>query len=99
MMTKPRVGPPSEPALTAFCTSPTRTSCFRRARSGMPIANALLLDTHVWLEVALGRERGFSPRLRRQLEAAAAASRLYVAAITPWEVAALIRKGRVRVST
>ena len=65
----------------------------------MPSANALLLDTHVWLEVALGREQGFSPRLRRQLEAAAASSRLYVAAITPWEVAALIRKGRVRVST
>jgi PIN domain nuclease of toxin-antitoxin system len=36
--------------------------------------------------------------VRRRLEAAANGGSLYVAAITPWEVAMLVRKGKVRVS-
>lgn len=63
----------------------------------MPRAEVFLLDTHVWLDVAFGRQSRFAARLRRQLEAAAAASTLYVAAITPWEVAALARNGKLRV--
>jgi PIN domain nuclease of toxin-antitoxin system len=57
-----------------------------------------VLDTHVWLDVALGRSTRFAMRVRRRLETAAHGGSLYVAAITPWEVAMLVRKGKVRVS-
>ncbi|MGH7298624.1 MAG: type II toxin-antitoxin system VapC family toxin [Polyangiaceae bacterium] len=63
----------------------------------MPSVETFVLDTHVWLHVALGRGR-FAPRVIRRLDAAAAASLLYVAAITPWEVAMLARAGKVRVA-
>jgi hypothetical protein len=36
-----------------------------RARLGMPSADVLVLDTHIWLDVALGRERGLSALLSR----------------------------------
>lgn len=56
----------------------------------------IVLDTHIWLDVGLGRGR-FSPRVRRLIERAAGNAELYVASITPWEVAMLARDGRVRV--
>jgi PIN domain nuclease of toxin-antitoxin system len=55
------------------------------------------MDTHVWLDVAFGRGR-FAPRVLRKVDAAARAGILYVAAITPWEVAMLARAGRIRVA-
>jgi PIN domain nuclease of toxin-antitoxin system len=64
----------------------------------MPIADVVLLDTHIWLDVALGRDRGMTPRVRRKLDTAASAGSLYVAAVTPWEVAMLARGGKVRVN-
>jgi PIN domain nuclease of toxin-antitoxin system len=64
----------------------------------MPTGEIVVLDTHVWLEVAVGRTSGIAKRVQRKLEAAAAASRVYVAAITPWEVAMLARKGKLRVT-
>jgi PIN domain nuclease of toxin-antitoxin system len=64
----------------------------------MPSADVLVLDTHIWLDVALGRERALSPRILRKLDRAAIAGSLYVAAITPWEVATLVRVGRIRVN-
>lgn len=64
----------------------------------MPRAEVLILDTHVWIDVALGRTNKFSKRARRRVEAAAQAASLYVAAITPWEVAMLVRRGKIRVS-
>jgi PIN domain nuclease of toxin-antitoxin system len=64
----------------------------------MPRAEVVLLDTHIWLDVALGRRRGMSARVLRKCESAAAAGSLYVAAITPWEVAMLTRGGKIRVS-
>ena len=63
----------------------------------MSTTEPLVLDTHVWLDVAFGRGR-FAPRVRRWVDAAARASTLYVAAITPWEVAMLARSGKVRVA-
>lgn len=63
----------------------------------MPSGDALVLDTHVWLDVAVGRERSVSTRVRRMLDKAAAAGALYVAAVTPWEVAMLARSGKIRV--
>ncbi len=63
----------------------------------MSTTDPLVLDTHVWLDVAFGRGR-FTPRVKRLVDAAARASALYVAAITPWEVAMLSRSGKVRVA-
>jgi PIN domain nuclease of toxin-antitoxin system len=56
-----------------------------------------VLDTHVWLDVALERGR-IAPRVLRKLDAAAKANPLYVAAITPWETAMLARAGKVKVA-
>jgi PIN domain nuclease of toxin-antitoxin system len=64
----------------------------------MPSADVVLLDTHIWLDVALGRRRRMSTRVLRKCESAAAAGSLYVAAITPWEVATLAGGGKIRVS-
>lgn len=63
----------------------------------MPSGDALVLDTHVWLDVAVGRERSVSVRVRRRIERAAASATLYVAAVTPWEIAMLARAGKIRV--
>jgi PIN domain nuclease of toxin-antitoxin system len=62
----------------------------------MPRADAIVLDTHIWLDVAIGRGR-FLPRVLRRLNAAAVAGTLCVAAITPWEVAMLARAGKIRI--
>jgi PIN domain nuclease of toxin-antitoxin system len=64
----------------------------------MPSADVVLLDTHIWLDVALGRERGMTAGVLRKLDRAASAASLYVAAITPWEIAMLARDGKIRVS-
>ncbi len=57
----------------------------------------IVLDTHIWLDVAFGRGR-FAPRLLRRLNKAAEAGVLYIAAISAWEIAMLVRAGRVRVA-
>jgi PIN domain nuclease of toxin-antitoxin system len=55
---------------------------------------ALLLDTHIWLRLF-----GVSGKLRSAaiptIEAAAAASLLYVSVISIWEIALLARQGRL----
>ena len=63
----------------------------------MPSVEPVVLDTHIWLDVAFGRGR-FTARVLRKLNAAATASFLYIAAITPWEIAMLIRAGKVQVA-
>jgi PIN domain nuclease of toxin-antitoxin system len=63
----------------------------------MPPARAIVLDTHVWLDIAVGRGR-MKPHVKRKLERAATEGALYVAAITPWEVAMLARGGKLRVA-
>ena len=56
----------------------------------------LLLDTHIWL-----RHLGISGTLRASaipaIDAAAAVGRLYVSVISVWEVALLVKLGRVSV--
>lgn len=64
----------------------------------MPRAETVVLDTHVWLDVALGRERSIATRVLRRLDRAAVIATLYVSAITPWEVAMLARNAKLRVS-
>ena len=62
----------------------------------MPGADPLVLDTHIWIDVAFGRGR-FAPRMLRKLDRAAAVGALHVAAITCWELAMLARAGKLRV--
>jgi PIN domain nuclease of toxin-antitoxin system len=59
-------------------------------------SNAIVLDTHAWIDIAYGRAR-LSKESRRAIDRAANASELYVAAITPWEIAMLVRSGKLRI--
>jgi PIN domain nuclease of toxin-antitoxin system len=58
----------------------------------------LLLDTHVWVWLALGTPGQFSPALREQLEAADHTQPLHVSIISAWEVAMLATKGRLNLA-
>jgi PIN domain nuclease of toxin-antitoxin system len=60
----------------------------------MPKAERFVLDTHAWLWAADGR---VSSKIAKRLDAAGIAGELYVAAITPWEVAMAVRAGRIRI--
>lgn len=55
----------------------------------------LLLDTHVWLWLAL-RDSRLGQDRRRAIDRAAAAGDLFVSPINVWEIAMLERKRRVR---
>ena len=57
----------------------------------------LLLDTHVlvWL---LDDSARISDSAHEQLQQSADQDRLFVSAITPWEIAMLVSKGRLRLS-
>ncbi len=61
----------------------------------MPKPEPLLLDTHVWIWFASGNERQLEARTVERIRAAGRAGRLYLAAISLWEVAMLAAKGRV----
>jgi len=61
----------------------------------MPSAEPLVLDTHVFVWFYGGVR--VSKKVVKRIEAAAAASELYVAAMTPWEIAMGARAGRIRV--
>jgi PIN domain nuclease of toxin-antitoxin system len=56
----------------------------------------IVLDTHAWIDIAYGRAR-LSKAGLRAVDRAATQGDLYVAAITPWEIAMLIRAGKLRV--
>jgi PIN domain nuclease of toxin-antitoxin system len=60
--------------------------------------NGLLLDTHIWL-----RYLGISGDLRKMalptIHRAAAAGTLFVSAISVWELAMLVKRGRVSLHT
>lgn len=62
----------------------------------MSSVDPIVLDTHIWIDVAFGRGR-FTPRILRKLDKAAAAGALQVAAITCWEIAMLAHAGKLRV--
>jgi len=62
----------------------------------MKIHDALLLDTHVWFWLVTGHERlAKASLLLRRIEAAAETGRLWLSAISVWEIAMLEAKGRV----
>jgi len=58
----------------------------------------LLLDTHFWIWLQNGEPGVFTGPIRRAIEAAAAAGRLYLSVISVWEVALLESKGRIELS-
>ena len=60
----------------------------------MPSAE-LLLDTHVWVPLALGAKK-FDAKAARRLERAADEGSLLLSAISVWEVAMLSDAGRLR---
>jgi PIN domain nuclease of toxin-antitoxin system len=60
----------------------------------MPRGDSIVLDTHVWKMYVDGDR--FSRRVLRHIDEAGAHRRLYVAAITIWEMAMLVAKGYVR---
>lgn len=67
-----------------------------RHRAGANAAKGpVLLDTHVLVWLLSGHER-LGPRARQRIEdAAASEAGVWIAAITPWEVAMLVAKGRL----
>jgi PIN domain nuclease of toxin-antitoxin system len=58
----------------------------------------ILLDTHAWVWW-VGSPEHLSPRARRALDKAATGEGLFVSSISTWEVALLVAKGRLRLST
>jgi PIN domain nuclease of toxin-antitoxin system len=59
--------------------------------------NPLLLDTHVLVWMVEGSDQILSTT-REEIEQAAAEDTLLVSAITPWEIALLVSKSRLRLS-
>jgi PIN domain nuclease of toxin-antitoxin system len=59
----------------------------------MPTRNDLVLDTHVWIWLLLGRE--LAADAVSLIEQAGRAQALFISAITPWEIAMLAKKGRL----
>ena len=55
----------------------------------------LLLDTHVWIWLLLGKEPLASSAARADIQAAASGGRLRVSVISVWEVGMLESKGRL----
>lgn len=55
----------------------------------------LLLDTHVWLWLALGTPGKIAPEAREHIEKAGRSSGLLVSSISVWELALLVARGRV----
>jgi PIN domain nuclease of toxin-antitoxin system len=58
-------------------------------------ADPILLDTHAWIWLAEGQVDRLSAACVTLLREAHADARLYVSPISVWEVARLVRKGRV----
>ena len=55
---------------------------------------ATVLDTHTLVWLLEGNER-LGPKSRDRIKASALSDGLYVCAITPWEIAMLVSKGRL----
>ena len=54
----------------------------------------VLLDTHVWVWLLNGSER-LGPKARKGIQRSLADEAVLVSAISPWEVAMLVSKGRL----
>ena len=55
----------------------------------------VLLDTHVWVWLALGTPRRIPPAALRILEETGMSSGLLVSIVSVWEVALLVARGRI----
>jgi len=60
----------------------------------LSVTTPLLLDTHAWVWW-VGESRELPNGTRRQVQAAFAEDRLWVSAISVWEVALLVQRGRL----
>lgn len=60
----------------------------------MMTTDSIVLDTHAWKMYVAGDR--FARRALRGIDTAAKSGRLYVAAITIWEIAMLVHKGNLR---
>ncbi len=58
------------------------------------MSESLLLDTHVWVWLMQGEK--LSIKLKDRLEAAAGEGRLFISAISVWELSMLVHKGRLQ---
>ena len=56
---------------------------------------SILLDTHIWLWLASGAEKGVSPNLRTLIERLAPHGRVKISAISVWEIGILTAKGKI----
>lgn len=56
--------------------------------------SAVLIDTHVLVWLLAGNER-LGTEARKSIQDAALAGELFVSAISPWEIAMLVSKGRL----
>lgn len=70
----------------------------RRRPLGSAVERPLVLDTHVWVWAVEGATNLLSTAALRAIEDAAGHARLYVSAISAWEIAMLVRKGRLVLS-
>lgn len=53
-----------------------------------------LIDTHVWIWISIGNEKSLSPKAKKML-ADPASGKKWIAAISCWELAKLVEKGRI----
>lgn len=70
-----------------------------RASDGPTRETPLLLDTHVWIWTLDPSSGALTNHTIRLIERAAAAQRLYVSDFSYWEVAMLVSKGRLRLTS
>jgi len=61
---------------------------------GRGSVNSVLLDTHALVWLLAGSQR-LGVKARNKIQDAAEADQLYLSAISPWEVAMLVSKGRL----
>lgn len=64
-----------------------------------PRRGRLILDTHVWIWAAEGLIENLDPKAVTIIERAAKAASLAVSAISVWELAILVKRGRLTLAT
>ena len=64
-----------------------------------PRRGRLILDTHVWIWAVEGLTANLAPATIESIEAAARAGTLAVSAISVWELAMLVKRGRLTLAT
>jgi PIN domain nuclease of toxin-antitoxin system len=67
--------------------------------SRRPAGGRLILDTHAWIWSAEGAPERLGPRTLAAIEQAARDATLAVSAISVWELAMLVKRGRLRLAS